>query len=132
MSGTQGGMFADADKVDVRRFCWYPAYGAGAAGFGGWRFFQAYGTLEYRLNNMSAAEVAVVQSTFLANLRTLEAAVVAAGASLATDAAGPWTHNKREVADRLALLDDWRDRLCSFLGVPPGPGRGGIDGRVVV
>ena len=118
------GSFSEADKVDVRRFCWYPAYGAGASGFQGWRFFQAYGLLEYRLNNLSPAEVAVVQATYLANLRTLETAVVAAAGNLATQAAGPWTHNKAEVADRVALFDAWRLRLCGFVGVPPGPERG--------
>ncbi len=117
------GSFVEADKVDVRRFCWYPAYGAGASGFQGWRFFQAYGLLEYRLNNMSPEEVAVVQATYLANLRALEVAVVAAAANLTTDVAGPWTHNKTEVAERSALFDAWRVRLCGFVGIPPGPER---------
>ncbi len=48
--------FTDAEKTDIRRFCGYPAYGAGAAGFQSWRFYQAYGMLEYRMNNLSAAE----------------------------------------------------------------------------
>ena len=133
MSGTQTapGGFSDADKVDVRRFCWYPAYGAGASGFQGWRFFQAYGLLEYRLNNLSPAEVAVVQATYLAPLRLLETAVVAAADNLATQAAGPWTHNKAEVADRTALYDSWRQRLCGFIGVPPGPARAGLQPIVI-
>ena len=117
------GSFVEADKVDVRRFCWYPAYGAGASGFQGWRFFQAYGLLEYRLNNMAAEEVAVMQATYLINLRALETAIVGAGANLATEVAGPWTHNRSEVADRAALFDAWRMRLCGFIGVPPGPER---------
>ncbi len=127
---TGPGAFSEADKVDVRRFCWFPAYGAGASGFQGWRFFQAYGLLEYRLNNLSPAEVAVVQSTFLTNLRALEPAIVAAAGNLSTEAAGPWTHNKAEVADRTALFDAWRLRLCGFIGVPPGPDR--PDGRGIV
>ena len=131
MSGTQSG-FADADKVDIRRFSWYPAYGAGPAGAQGWRFFQAYGLLEYRMNNMTAAEVAVVQTTYLANLRVLETAVVGAAANLATQAAGPWTHNRTEVADRAALFDAWRTRLCGFVGVPPGPGHAGSSAQVVI
>ena len=126
------GSFVEADKVDVRRFCWYPAYGAGASGFQGWRFFQAFGLLEYRLNNMSPAEVAVVQTTYLSNLRALETAVVVAGANLTTDSAGPWTHNKAEVADRAALFDTWRARLCAFVGVPPGPERGGQGCPIVI
>jgi hypothetical protein len=30
--------FTDAEKTDIRRYCGYPAYGAGAAGNMGWRF----------------------------------------------------------------------------------------------
>jgi hypothetical protein len=127
MSGSSPYVFVESDKVDMRRFCGYPAYGFGPAGFQGWRFFQAYGLLEYRLNNLDPTEGAVCQ-TYLTNLRTLEAAVPGAGGNLDTDQAAVWTHNKSEVQDRSALLDDWRRRLCGFLGIPPGPslGNGGV------
>lgn len=115
--------FTDAQKTDVRRFCGYPAYGAGDAGFQGWRFFQAYGLLEYRLNNLSDAETAVV-GTYLTTLQGLESAVTGASANLDTDQASVWRHNRNEVADRAALFDGWRRRLCGFLGVPPGPDLG--------
>ena len=36
---------SNSERVDVRRFCGYPAYGAGSSGFQSWRFFEAYGTL---------------------------------------------------------------------------------------
>jgi hypothetical protein len=115
--------FTDAQKTDVRRFCGYPAYGAGDAGFQGWRFFQAYGLLEYRLNNLSDAETVVV-GTYLTTLQGLESAVTGASANLDTDQASVWRHNRNEVADRAALFDGWRRRLCGFLGVPPGPDLG--------
>ncbi|MBW4024951.1 MAG: hypothetical protein HIU92_17780 [Proteobacteria bacterium] len=111
--------FSDAEKTDIRRFCGYPAYGAGSSGFQGWRFFQAYGLLEFRMNNLSAAEEAVSR-TYLGTLRGLEAAVPQSAQSLDTDQAAVWTRNKDEVQDRFALLDEWRRRLCSFLGVPSG------------
>jgi hypothetical protein len=120
MSGTAPTAFTDAQKTDVRRFCGYPAYGAGAAGFESWRFFQAYGTLEYRLNNLAPAEIAVTLQ-YLSTLNTLEAAVPPASDNLDTDSAAAWTHNQNETRDRLALFDGWRRRLCGFLGVPPGP-----------
>ena len=113
--------FSDSQRTDIRRFCGYPAYGAGAAGFQGWRFFQAYGLLEYRLANLSAAEEAVA-STYLATLATLETAVTEAGNALNTAQAAVWTRNPDEVRERTALFDGWRRRLCAFLGVPPGPG----------
>jgi hypothetical protein len=114
-------MFTDAQLTDIRRFCGYPAYGGGPSGFQSWRFFQAYGLLEYRLQNLSPEEVQVVLNQ-LAILYTLEAAVPNAGGNLDTAQAAVWTHNAREVADRAELFDDWRRRLCAFLGVPPGPG----------
>ena len=42
MSGTGATVAAaltEAPKVEIRRYCGYPAYGAGAAGFDSWRFF---------------------------------------------------------------------------------------------
>jgi hypothetical protein len=116
--------FTNAQKVDIRRFCGYPAYGAGPSGFQSWRFFQAYGTLEYRLNNLAPEEEAVITATYLANLYTLESAIPTASGNLDTDRAGPWTHNRGETGDREALFANWRHKLCEFLGVPAGPALG--------
>jgi len=114
------GSFTDAQKVDIRRFCGYPAYGAGAAGFSSWRFFQAYGTLEYRLNNLAPAEIAVTLQ-YISTLATLEAAIPPTSGNLDTESAAAWTHNENETRDRNVLFDSWRRRLCGFLGIPPGP-----------
>jgi hypothetical protein len=115
-------MFTDAQKTDIRRFCGYPAYGATPDGEG-WRFFTAYGALEYRLNNLSPAETQVVLN-YLTTLGQLEQVVPMASDNLDSDGAASWTHNRNEVSDRLRLLDSWRRRLCAFLGVPPGEGLG--------
>jgi hypothetical protein len=120
MSVTVPGAFTDAQKVEIRRFCGYPAYGAGAAGFESWRFFQAFGTLEYRMNNLAPAEIGVTLQ-YLSTLAALEAAIPPASDNLDTESAAAWTHNQNETADRTALFDAWRRRLCGFLGVPPGP-----------
>jgi hypothetical protein len=116
-------MFTEQQKVDIRRFCGYPAYGASPAGNMGWRFFTAYGALEYRMNNLSPEEISVVL-TYLATLSGLECAVPTASDNLDSDAAAAWTHNRNEISDRLRLLDSWRRRLCAFMGVPPGEGLG--------
>ena len=116
-------MLSDQQKTDIRRFCGFPAYGASPAGNIGWRFYTAYGLLEYRMNNLSNAEVTVVVG-YLATLVQLEQAVPAASENLDSDAAASWRHNTNEVADRLRLLDEWRRRLCQFFGVPPGDGLG--------
>ncbi len=131
MSGTVAAGFTDAQKADIRRFCGYPAYGAGAAGFNSWRFFQAYGTLEYRLNNLAPAEVAVVLQ-YASTLGTIEAAIPRISENLDTESAAAWTHNADELKDREALFDSWRRRLCGFLGVPPGPALGQAGVALVV
>ncbi len=113
-------MFTDAQKTDIRRYCGYPAYGATPAGFDSWRFYQVYGLMEFRLNNLSAAETNVVL-TYLAQLYALEFAVPKASDGMDTDQASVWTRNRNEARDRAQLFDDWRRRLCGFLGIPPGP-----------
>jgi hypothetical protein len=107
--------FLEAQLVDILRFAGYPTYS-----FFGWVFEEDYATLTLRLQNMSAAEAAVIISTFLPALYTLEAAVVAASANLATDQAAVWTHNKDEVADRNNLYYLKRRELCAYIGVKPG------------
>ena len=112
--------FTTAEKTDIRRFCGYPAYGAGNSGMQGWRFFQAYGLLEFRMNNLSDAESGVVRR-YLGTLTALECAVPRAGDNLDTEQAAVWTRNRDELRDRSRLFDEWRRRLCGFLGIPPGP-----------
>jgi hypothetical protein len=107
--------FLEAQLVDILRFAGYPTYS-----FFGWVFEEDYATLTLRLQNMSAAEAAVIIATFLPALYTLEAAVVAASANLATDQAAVWTHNKDEVADRNNLYYLKRRELCAYIGVKPG------------
>jgi hypothetical protein len=113
-------MLLDTEKTDVRRFCGYPAYGAGVAGNMGWRFYQAYGAMEYRLNNLSPSEESVLRN-HLAHLRAFEAAIPHAAENLDTDSAAVWTRNASEMQDRQRLERDWGRRLCGFLGLAPGP-----------
>lgn len=112
----------DAQKVQVRRYCGFPMYGGQPVQAFGHRFYQHYGTLEFRMNNMLPDEETTVINTYLANLTTLESAIPAASANLDTDQAAVWSHNKKEVRDRFELFTRWRLELCDFIGVPPGPG----------
>jgi hypothetical protein len=120
MSDTVSPALTDAERTDARRFCGYPAYGTGQSGFQSWRFFTAYGTLEYRLSNLSPAELVIVR-TYLSQLTSLETAVVASGDNLDTEEAAIWKRNRNEPGDRTTLFETWCRRLCGFLGVPPGP-----------
>jgi hypothetical protein len=111
----------DSEKIDTRRHCGYPAYGGTAAGFSSWRFYQVYGLLEYRMQNLADGEASVVR-TYLTTLAGLEAAIPRSSDNLDTDQAAVWSRNKNEFDDRGRLYDGWRARLCAFLGIPPGPG----------
>jgi hypothetical protein len=111
----------DTEKIDARRHCGYPAYGGTASGFSSWRFFQVYGLLEYRLNNLADGELVVIRR-YLTTLAGLEAAIPAASSNLDTNQAAIWSRNPNECQDRDRLYDGWRTRLCAFLGIPPGPG----------
>ena len=105
--------FTTAEQTDIRRFCGYPAHGAGSSGMQGWRFFQAYGLLEFRINNLSDAESTVVRR-YLGTLTVLEHAVPRVSDNLDTEQASVWTRNRDELRDRLRLFDEWRRRLCGF------------------
>lgn len=119
----------NAQKVDIRRYCGFPVYGGFPVQAFGYRFFQWYGTLEFRMNNLQTEEEAVV-TTYLTTLAALESDIPTAAANLDTDQAAAWTHNKDEIQDRSALFDLWRKRLCDFFGVPPGPNFGGQERNV--
>ena len=116
-------MLTPAELADARRFCGYPAFGGPAMGQGGWRFYTAYGALEFRLATLQDVEEAALRR-MLAQCGALETAVPEASDTLGTASAGPWERNPGEIADRLRLLDSWRRRICGFLGVPPGPALG--------
>ncbi|MCM8736001.1 hypothetical protein M5E06_17855 [Azospirillum sp. A1-3] len=125
--------FAEADLIDIRRFAGYPAVGTGVIVFPFPWWFRYYSALETRLQNLTDAEATVV-TTYLGQLRDLEAAIVGAGDNLDTLEAGPWKWNSKEVEQRTKLLDQWRQKLCGFLGVPPGPDLNNSGGgmRIVV
>ncbi|RFB80006.1 hypothetical protein [Methylovirgula sp. 4M-Z18] len=114
-------MLADAQKTDIRRFCGYPVLGNVASTGFGERFTTQYGALEYKLNNLSSAEEAVLTGNYLVNLPLLEQALINTGANLDTAEAAVWKHNPRELSDRETLFLSLRLKLCGFLGVPPGP-----------
>jgi hypothetical protein len=111
---------SDSEKTDVRRHCGFPTRAAGGTGGQTWFHYQQFGLLETRMNTLADPELGIVRR-YLAALTNLELAVPHAGDSLDTDQAAVWTRNRSEPQDRLALFDEWRRRLCAFLGVQPGP-----------
>lgn len=116
--------FTNQERVDVRRFCGYGAFGGISSPAFGYRFFQMYGTLEYKLSNLAIEEEATVRNIYLASVNSLyvlEGAIYGTTANLDTAQAAVWTHNKNELIDRKNLFNQMRKDLCNFLGIGAGP-----------
>jgi len=86
-----------------------------------WRYSVNYGDLEFRISNMSSDEEDQVRSVFLTNLILLEADIPATRDNIDTAQAAVWYRNKNELRERWAIYDDWRRRLCDFIGCECGP-----------
>ncbi|MBB5508151.1 hypothetical protein [Paraburkholderia atlantica] len=122
-------MLTAQQLADVRRFAGYPMLGDTVADDSrdfayGWVSPGTWQTLQHRLTSLRPEEESILVNTYLTPLYTLESAIYGAGDNLDTDQAAVWTHNKNEVADRTKLFDQWRRRMCYFIGVAPGPSLG--------
>lgn len=122
-------MLTDAQLTDVRRYMGYQLAGTTMQitndqdlVYG--QFGMVVMSLHQRLTSLSASEEAVLINTYLTNLAALESAIPTTSDNLDTDQAAVWKHNARELADRSALFDSWRRRMCGFIGFAPGPGLG--------
>jgi hypothetical protein len=91
---------SDHEKNDLKRFTGYTSSVSGAFAAREWRYSAVYDLLEYRLNNAGPAELRIIQQ-YLTQLYLLD--------------------SPRELQDREHLFDEWRGRLCGFLGIPRGP-----------
>lgn len=111
---------SEIEKVNIRRYCWYPARGNSHIS-GSWLYFSHYGSLEYRLSNFSQEEIQVIRS-MLSTLSLLEQGPASSADNLDTDKAAIWTHNKNEFSDRINLFKQQRLELVKFIGVDVGPG----------
>jgi hypothetical protein len=134
MSGFVPYAFTDAQLVDIRRFCGYPPQSNGQVLFPAPWINVQYLALDYRLQTLSADEAGVVINTYLANLYTLESAIPGFAAQVYIGVAAVFTRNKDTMREARLALDDWRMRLCGFLGIEPGPdlqGRGGGQIRLI-
>ena len=123
--------FTDAEKTDIRRFCGYPAYGNGNQGFQSWRFFQWYGVLEFRLNNLSSSEYQVVRN-YLNTLYILEQAIPDSSDDIVVQSAAIFTKNPNEILERDRLFRNWSRKLCGFLGIPAGEALGTSGSRIIM
>lgn len=111
---------SQADADDIRRYAGYPV---GAAMMFQDAELTAYSAqLDSILAGLSESQINVLQTSYLAPLRTLESAIPAAGQNLDTDRAAVWYHNRSEIQDRVDLFMITRRSMCFFVGIPPGAG----------
>ena len=122
-------MLTAAQMTDTRRWMGYQVVGTTMpindsqdVVYG--RFGMLTMSLYTRLTTLTPEEEAVLSGVYLANLATLETAIIGASDNLDTDVAAIWTHNKNEVADRVGLFNRVRRQMCEFIGFCPGPGLG--------
>lgn len=113
-------MLTEQEQTDARRFLGYPVLSASEGAVLTWALVQASSAVDYRLSNLSDTEVAVLRQ-YLQALRGLECAIPEMSAGMDTQSAAGWVRNPTEFLERTGLFDDWRRRLCAFLGLPPGP-----------
>ena len=96
-----------AEIVDTRRYCGYPV-SAAVATYPDESVRANSDMLDIILASLTADQEAILRMTYLTNLKSLEAAVPAAGENLDTAKAAVWTHNENELADRQGLFFSWR------------------------
>lgn len=133
MSGTlTPGTLTDQQKIDIRRFCGYLAYGTGGVVFPYPWIMKNYMALEYRMNNLTTDEITTLTNTYLSTLTTLEQALITISSTLNVDTAAVFKRNAKERDERTDLFNYWRKRLCDFMGIPPGDEMAGAAPRLVV
>ncbi len=126
------GTLTDQQKIDIRRFCGYLAYGTGGVVFPYPWIMRNYQALEYRMNNLTADEITTLTTVYLATLTTLEQALITISNTLNVDTAAVFKRNAKERQERTELFNYWRTRLCGFMGIPPGDDMAGGAPRLVV
>lgn len=113
--------FTNAQKIQIRKYCGYPLLGGVPIPNFGFRFFQAYGDLEFRLINMAPEEEFEVISNYLVKLPQLETDVFNVRLNSDTAQAAVWYRNAKELKERESNYDKWRKWLCDFMGCQYGP-----------
>lgn len=110
----------DAQKDDVRRHVSYPVYGNGITASPpsfGYRYYEWYLILEYRMDNLSTNQEILLTTIYVAQCNTAFNAIITSSDNLDTARAAVWDHNKYEVRDRFNLYKLQCSLLRQFLGV---------------
>lgn len=112
-------MLTDSDKVDLRRYMGFPAFGNTLTPDSGYRYDQRYLIVEYRMNNLQSDEENRLTTIFLPNLRQLEQDIYGVRDNTDTAQAAVWHRNPLELAERVQNYNWWRKQLLNFFGAVP-------------
>lgn len=135
MSGFTPYVFTDQQLTDIRRFCGFPPQSNGQVLFPAPWVNVQYLALDYRLQTLSATEGGVVVNSYLTPLYTLETTINTFAAQVNIGTAAAFIRNPETMREARQAFDDWRRRLCDFLGIEYGPylqNRSGNGLRLVV
>lgn len=111
---------SDRQKQAIRRLCGYSTSVREINSFDAWRFYQSSGTLDYRISVLVPVEIKVVIQ-YIETLLVLEANLPQDNMGDVIVDTTTWRPDIDEVRSKHSMFDDWRRRLCGFLGVPAGP-----------
>jgi len=112
-------VLSDSDKVDLRRYMGFPAFGNTLTPDAGYRYYQRYLIVEYRMNNLQPEEENRLTTIFLPNLRQLEQDIYGVRNNTDTAQAAVWHRNPLELSERVQNYNWWRTQLAQFFGVEP-------------
>lgn len=113
--------FTDAEKVLIRKYAGYMAFGNVPYGNVGWRYTEHYGAMEFRLNVLTQDEIDEVRNNFLPNLALLFSDIPNTRENSDTKQAAVWYRNPTELQERRDNYNDFRRQMCDFIGIPYGP-----------
>lgn len=117
--------FSEAEKEQIRYYTGYGMLGSQALPAGGYRFFETYGTLEYKMINCQPGEEDEIRNNYLVKLPVLRDDIYGVRANSDTAQAAVWFRNKDELKERRQLYKYFRLELVNFMGLTPGPNLGG-------
>jgi len=113
--------FTDAQKVDIRHYCGFPAYGVAPLANFWMRSTYVSVQIEFVMRALAPEEEVIVIDQYLPTLRLLESDIPNTRVNIDTARAAVWYRNANELAERVTLYTYWRKRLCRFIGSYYGP-----------
>jgi len=114
-------VFTDDEKVKIRFYCGFPAYGVAPLANFWMRSTWVNGQVEFVMRALAPDEEDKVRNQFLPQLIQLETDIYNVRLNIDTAQAAVWYRNANELKERVSLYTFWRQELCRFIGSYYGP-----------